>query len=173
MNAVGSKRGFAGTKAPPWLVKQWVDEDGQCRDPVQLSDFAGKWKVVYCFQSWCPGCHSHGVPALRQMVEALEGNGEVAFVAVQTVFEGFETNDYDAMLKFQKDAALSIPFGHDPGDASTGNRSSMMYHYRSGGTPWFIVIDPNDQVVFSEFRIDADQAVEFFNKETLGRANEA
>jgi len=35
---------------------------------------------------------------------------------IQTVFEGFETNSYEAMLETQSKYDLGIPFGHDDGD---------------------------------------------------------
>ena len=57
---------------------------------IKLADFEGKFKVIYCFQSWCPGCHSAGLPNLKKMVNALQDNDKVAFLAVQTVFEGFD-----------------------------------------------------------------------------------
>ena len=151
--------GVVGQPAPAWSVAQWVDADGQPRAPLELADLAGRWKIVFCFQSWCRGCHSHGAPAMRELVRALSGNERVALAAVQTVFEGFEANTFEAMKKFQADHELTIPFGHDPGDEASGNRSNIMWHYQSGGTPWFIVIDPAGQVVFNDFRIDAARVV--------------
>lgn len=40
--------------APEFNVKDWVDANGNKTDQVKLSDFKGKFKVVYGFQSWCP-----------------------------------------------------------------------------------------------------------------------
>jgi len=45
-------------KAPEFDVKDWIGADGKKIEQVKLSDFKGKFKIVYCFQSWCPGCHS-------------------------------------------------------------------------------------------------------------------
>ena len=39
--------------------------------PVNWYDFQGKYKVIFAFQDWCPGCHRNGFPDLKQMVEAL------------------------------------------------------------------------------------------------------
>ena len=36
---------------------------------------------------------------------------------------------------------------------------SQLRGYRTGGTPWFIVIDPQDRVVFNDFHVDADGLV--------------
>ncbi len=77
-------------KAPKFEVKHWTDAHGNKTQPIELSDFEGKFKILYCFQSWCPGCHSRGLPALQKMVEALKENETIVFLAIQTVFEGYE-----------------------------------------------------------------------------------
>jgi len=58
--------------------------------------------VIYGFQSWCPGCHSQGLPSLQKMVDALKDNKSVEFYAVQTVFEGEHANTKEKMLEVQK-----------------------------------------------------------------------
>lgn len=144
--------------APKFDVKDWVDATGNKTDKVKLSDFKGKFKVVYCFQSWCPGCHSVGLPNLQKMVEALKDNGNVAFVAIQTVFEGHQENTFAKMLETQKKYELKIPFGHDAGNDGK-SRSNFMQNYNTGGTPWFVFIDQNDKIVFADFHINVDAAI--------------
>ncbi|MFT6809669.1 MAG: hypothetical protein ACJA01_002907 [Saprospiraceae bacterium] len=39
-----------------------------------------------------------------------------------------------------------------------------MYSYRSGGTPWFILIDQNDRVVFNDFHLNTEKAIELLLK---------
>lgn len=146
-------------KAPEFQVKDWVNASGNKTVPLQLSDFDGKFKVVYCFQSWCPGCHSVGLPNLQKMVKALEGNNKVAFFAVQTVFEGHHANTYEKMVETQKKYELKIPFGHDAGNDGK-SRSNMMTNYKTGGTPWFILIDQHDNVVFADFHLNVDATID-------------
>ena len=64
------------------------------------------------------------------------------------------------MLEIQKKYELKIPFGHDAGndDKSTSN---IMKNYHTGGTPWFILIDQSDNVVFADFDLIEDAAIEF------------
>ncbi len=147
-------------KAPEFQVKDWIDAQGNKTDAITLADLKGKFKVLYCFQSWCPGCHSKGLPDLKKMVDVLQGNDTVAFLAVQTVFEGFHANTYDKMVETQKQYDLHIPFGHDAGDDGQ-SRSNIMTHYQTGGTPWFIFIDKKDHVVFADFHLNVDAAIEF------------
>jgi len=159
------KYGIEGLKAPELATDiEWVDEKGKKSTPIQLSDHQGKFKVIYGFQSWCPGCHSRGLPALKEMVDALKDNDKVAFFAIQTVFEGASSNTKSKMIQTQKKYDLEIPFGHDVGNESTRNRSSTMFNYRTGGTPWFIFIDQNDVVVFNDYHLNVEKAIEFLKE---------
>lgn len=148
-------------KAPPFEVDLWIDANGNKTNPIELSDFQGKFKVVYCFQSWCPGCHSQGLPALQKMVSALKTKKDIEFLAIQTVFEGHDANTFEKMVETQAKYNLKIPFGHDPGDETTGNRSKILTNYQTGGTPWFIFIDKHDNVVFADFHLNVENAIEF------------
>ena len=156
-NQVKQKEVF---KAPEFNVNQWIDTNGNKTEPIKLSDFKGKFKVVYCFQNWCPGCHSKGLPDLKKMVETITSNDNVVFLAVQTVFEGHGSNTYEKMVDTQKQYELKIPFGHDAGDDGK-SISNIMKNYKTGGTPWFLFIDKHDNVVFSDFHLNPDSAIEF------------
>jgi len=157
--------GIAGYQAPE-LAKdiEWIDGEGNEREAIQLSDYKGKFKVIYGFQSWCPGCHSRGLPALKKMVDALEGNDQVVFFAIQTVFEGKRANTKDKLKETQEKYDLQIPFGHDVGNEETGNRSSTMYNYRTGGTPWFIMIDQKDTVIFNDYHLNVEKGIEYLKE---------
>ena len=87
-------------------------------------------------------------------------NNNVVFLAVQTVFEGHESNTYEKMVETQKQYNLKIPFGHDPGSNGLSG-SQIMYNYKTGGTPWFLFIDKHDNVVFSDFHLNPEAAIEF------------
>ena len=150
-------------RAPEWHVKHWIGANGKVSEQIKLYDFKGKFKVLYCFQSWCPGCHSKGFPDLKRMVEAHAGNKNVVFLAVQTVFEGYEANTYEKIIETQHQYGLPIPFGHDAGD-DDWSRSNIMTDYQTGGTPWFIFIDKNDTVVFADFHINVEKAIDFLNQ---------
>lgn len=146
-------------KAPEFHVNYWIDANGNETEVIKLSDFKGKFKVMYCFQSWCPGCHSKGLPDLKKMVDALEGKENVVFLAVQTVFEGHHENTIEKIKETQKQYDLKIPFGHDAGDDGKST-SNIMKNYQTGGTPWFLFIDKKDNVVFSDFHLNPDAAID-------------
>ena len=94
------------------------------------------------------------------MVEAFDGNDKISFLAIQTVFEGRDENTYDKMVETQKQYKLKIPFGHDAGDDGK-SRSHMMTNYQTGGIPWFILIDNHNNVVFTDFHLNANATIEF------------
>jgi len=157
-----SSRGILGQEAPELQVDQWVDGNGEERKaPFLIENHSGKTIVLYCFQAWCPGCHSRGLPSLKKMVNALDGNDDVVFAAIQTVFEGANANTYKRLLEIQKEFDLEIPFGHDPGDASSRNISKTMRSYQTGGTPWFIIIEPSGKVVFNDFHLNVNKTINY------------
>ena len=139
-------------------VADWRDAAGS-PGPLRLAEMGGRYQVIFCFQHNCPGCHQRGFPTLQRLVDAFRGSRFVRFAAVQTVFEEYERNTAELGFADQQRYALTIPFGHDAGP--DGRFSTLMQRYRSGGTPWFIVIDPQGVVIFNHFHIDADRLIEF------------
>ena len=147
-------------------VTDWIDSYGKPMDtPLQMADLGDGTKVIYCFQHWCPGCHSRGFPTLKHLHRELRDRG-VGFAVIQTVFEGGAVNTYDKLAVNQEQYGLRIPFGHDvPMDGA--RYPSFMEDFRSGGTPWFTVIDPAGTVVHADFRIDARRFIASFDAEAL------
>ena len=149
--------GIEGERAPDFGVDTWFNvASGVSR--IELADCADRCVYLYCFQSWCPGCHSHGFPALLRMMELFAEGPKLAFVTIQTVFEGLDTNTLDAARQVVEKYKLDIPVGHDPGPQSSG--SILMHRYRTGGTPWTIVIDRDRRVRFNSFREDVEMLAE-------------
>ncbi len=145
--------------APELRVDQWIDENGKETKAIRLADYKDRFKILFCFQYWCPGCHSIGFPSLQKLVDAFKDSDSIAFFAIQTVFEGQQTNTYDKIVSTQKKYDLQIPFGHD----AKNGRSTLMEDYRTGGTPWFIFIDKEDRIVFSDFHINPEGAIEYLH----------
>ncbi|ODT31189.1 MAG: thiol-disulfide isomerase [Kaistia sp. SCN 65-12] len=145
---------ITGDQAPELRVPVWIDADGKPRAPLSLADLGPGYKILYCFQHWCPGCHSSGFPTLIRLVDALKDKG-FGFAVVQTVFEGSEENTVERLRETQQRYGLRLPFGHDP-LREGGRYPTLMEDYGTGGTPWFILIDPKGTVLFSNFHFDAD-----------------
>lgn len=154
--------GIQGQIAPDLSVSHWIDESGRPRAPLTLTELGRRYRVLFFYQHWCPGCHSHGFPALLDMLEQTTTD-DVGFAVVQTVFEGFDVNTADQLAQDQQRYGLRIPFGHDP-ISPDGQYPATMVNYRTGGTPWFVAIDPAGVVVGNGFSIDASSLLSVFRK---------
>ena len=143
-------RGIVGKEAPSLRGAAWV----QTIDDVTPTIEKGKVNYLFFFQSWCPGCHSHGFPTLQNLKEKFP---DVNFIAVQTVFEGFNTNTKERAIADVKSFGLDIPVGHD---GTPGNPSPLMRVYRAGGTPWTVIIDKQGVVQFNGFRLSEEGGAE-------------
>lgn len=156
------ERGIVGRPAPELRAEFWLDANG---NPGRFSmlEQRGRWVHLKCWQSWCPGCHAHGFPALQKLVAAFAGDPRVVNVAVQTVFEGHGVNTGDKVREMQLRYRLPIPMGHDSGSGRNGLPATMTA-YRTGGTPWHVLVDPEGVVVFDGFGIDPERAIAFLRE---------
>ncbi len=99
-----------------------------------------------------------GFPTLKRLIDAFESNNAVTFLAVQTVFEGHRFNTPDKLRRNQLKYDVNIPMAHAPGDKGTPEIPPIMRNYRSGGTPWTVIINQEGIVVYNHFHIKANQA---------------
>jgi hypothetical protein len=77
------------------------------------------------------------------------------------VFEGSEVNTFERLRENQRRYGLRVPFGHAAADSAPAEAvPAIMEAYRSGGTPWFVVIAPDGRVVYDGFRLDAKSLVQ-------------
>ena len=146
-------RGIVGQEAPSLQGVEWIQTVERTSPAIEK----GNVNYLFFFQSWCPGCHSHGFPTLQKLKEKFP---DVNFIAVQTVFEGFSTNTKERALADAKSFGLDIPVGHD---GTLGTPSPLMREYRSGGTPWTVIIDKHGIVRFNGFRLQVKQGEELLN----------
>jgi hypothetical protein len=105
-----------------------------------------------------------GFPTLKKLTEVFKGNDQVIFLAVQTVFEGYRFNTQDKLRQSQIKYSLNIPMAHAPGDPDTHESPTIMRKYRSGGTPWAVIIDSSGKVVFNNFHIEVVDAVSLIER---------
>ena len=152
--------GIVGQSAPELSLEYWIDKHG---DPGSFSvlDSRGKWVLLKCFQDWCPGCHASGFPTLKAFADAFSDHPGVAIAGIQTVFEGFSANTVEDVRKLQLQYELPITMGHDAGDPDGDHRPQTMVKYRTGGTPWIILIDPEGVVVFNHFHANTEKLIAY------------
>ena len=159
-NVSAQTRGIEGQPAPEIDIDYWIDGDGE-RTDFSILESRGKWVFLKCFQDWCPGCHRSGFPTLQAFSERFHGHPDVAIAGIQTVFEGFSSNTLEDVRKNQLRYELPITMGHDPGNADTHERPVTMQGYRTGGTPWLILINPEGIVVYNHFHVNTEELITY------------
>jgi len=155
------KGGILGQKAPAISADQWVSLPVGTKAPTPES-LKGKVIYLYCFQSWCPGCHSSGFPTLQKVSTHFKDDKAVQCITIQTVFEGFGTNTSEKALAMAKKYNLTgIPIGHS---GSKEKRSAIMSGFKTRGTPWTIIIGKDGIVKYNAFHIKPEAAIKLIDK---------
>ena len=149
-------------RAPELRVPFWLDGEGNESGALKLADLGTGYKVIFCFKASCPGCHSRGFPTMQKLVKNLADKG-FGFAVVHTAFDDDPQNSQERVREMQLKYDLKIPFGHDPKNGDS--YPTVMQDYRTRGTPFFLVIDPNGGLVFADFSLDADKLIAAFNKQ--------
>ncbi|MBX2885854.1 MAG: peroxiredoxin family protein [Granulosicoccus sp.] len=152
--------GIRGYEAPEITLDYWIDGEG-AETTFSVKAARGKWVFLKYFQNWCPGCHSSGFPTLKAFCDAFYGHPEVEIAAVQTVFEGRRSNTQYAVRELQLRYRIPATMGHDPGDEAGDFPAKTMIEYRTGGTPWLVLIDPAGTVVFNDFHVDRQKLINY------------
>jgi len=147
--------GIRGRPAPSLQADRWYNLP-RGKKSIDVTDYRGKVIYLYGFQSWCPGCHRYGFPTLTQLIGHYKGNDDVVFIAVQTTFEGYGMNTPERAKETADRYGLSIPVGHS---GAPDQPSAVMRRYRTGGTPWTVIIDREGTVRFNDFHIQPATAV--------------
>lgn len=105
-----------------------------------------------------------GFPALKKLVEAFKDNDQVKFIAVQTVFDGYKYNTKEKLYENQLNYSLKIPMAHETGNHETDEIPEAMSKYRSGGTPWTVIVDSSGKVAYNNFHIKVELAVSLIER---------
>jgi len=160
-----ARYGISGYQAPELTVPTWIDGKGN-PTTFSMEDQKGKFVFMEFWQYWCPGCHAHGFPTLKKISDEYKDNPHFTALSIQTVFEGSWVNTKEKMTDIQHKYGLyDIVMGHESGEDHPSGHPSTMANYRSGGTPWAVLIAPNGKVVFNDFRIDFDLLNNYLKKE--------
>ncbi len=77
-------------------------------------------------------------------------------MTAHTVFEGFSTNTKKTGLQSLAKYELSLPMAMS---GTPTKRSGLMRDYRTGGTPWTVLIGPDGRVSWNGFRLTPEQAI--------------
>ena len=155
------KGGILGQQAPEISVDKWmhIPEGEKAPTPESLK---GKVIYMYCYQSWCPGCHSSGFPTLKAVSEHFKDDENVEFLAVHTVFEGFSINAPEKWKAVADQHGLHhLRFAHS---GSEKKQSTIMRNFKTRGTPWTIIIGKDGKVKYNAFHITPAAAKDLIEK---------
>ena len=117
------------------------------------------------FSKLVPRLPLSGFPTLKAFSDEFAEHPDVAIAGIQTVFEGFRSNTQDDVRTLQERYELPITMGHDPGNPKGDRHPQTMRKYRTGGTPWLILINPEGKVVFNNFHVNKEKLIEFVKKQ--------
>jgi hypothetical protein len=79
---------------------------------------------------------------------------------VQTTFEGHATNTFERGKQVLEKFELDLPFGQD---GAPGVRPGIMRDFKTRGTPWTIIIDPQGIIRYSSFHIPPGDAIKLID----------
>ena len=155
-----AQKGIQGQKAPALYISTWY-QGPEGKEVIELSDYKDKIVVMLFFQHWCQASQELALPTLKNLVSKYEGNDGIAFLAIQTVFEGFLDNTPDKLAVTAKKFDLKIPFGHNikapefPGISGT---------YKPRGTPWWVIVDKKGMVEYNGTILNEEEAIKNLDK---------
>ena len=149
-----------GEKAPSFGGIEWVQS---FKDNLDISDLKGKVVYIATFQDVCLYCHEFGLPALQELYGLYKGEKDIQFIAIQTAFEDTSENDIKSAKSVIQEYELEgIPVGNSKRDEY--DRPIFMDTYRTGGTPWVIIIDKDGIIQYSNFQINLDLAMAMISR---------
>lgn len=132
-------------EAPEWQVAEWLNASA----PMTLGDFRGRTLVALAFQMLCPGCVSQALPQLQRVNETFPA-GQVAVVAIHTVFEHHEAQGRTDVLKaFLHENRIRFPVAID---APAADGVPLTFRaYAMQGTPTLLLIDHKGRLRMQKF----------------------
>ncbi|MEM7699275.1 MAG: TlpA family protein disulfide reductase [Verrucomicrobiota bacterium] len=148
------QKGIQDEKAPPLGVTEWINLP-EGRERIGIPDYKGKVLVMLLFQSTCEACHERAFPTLQKLVKKFGDSPEVGFIAIQTPFEDYADNTQMKLEPTAEKFKLTIPFGHL---AKTPDVYNINTAYKTGGTPWWVVVDREGTVIYNGFYLNPEEA---------------
>ncbi|WP_394972870.1 peroxiredoxin family protein [uncultured Croceitalea sp.] len=131
-------------KLPEWSLESLFDE----KVPL-LKDFRGKPLLILFFYMGCPGCKGRAIPYANRLVYE---KTNINVVGIHTRFEGRTYSDEE--LRSAKDEFhIRFPYYRDVHPATTFTL------YEAGGTPHWILLDKDGNIVQSIFGSDPNKAL--------------
>ncbi|MBT8221284.1 MAG: TlpA family protein disulfide reductase [Bacteroidia bacterium] len=134
-----------GKPLPDWRLESIFDGD-----IPSIEDFTGKPLLILFFSLGCPGCLGRAIPFANRI--AYENEGTMHVLGIHTNFEGVDVSK-EKFLKAKEEFYIRFPFFKDY------NYDTTFLNYGAGGTPHWILVDEEGNVVYSIFGSDPNNAL--------------
>lgn len=149
-----------GKPATAWSLDAIFDHE-----VPTIESYRGKPLLILIFSLGCPSCLGRAIPFANRIV--YEKAKEMEVVGVHTNFEGLDFTK-NHFIKAQEDFFMRFPIYKDK------NYDTTFLNYGAGGTPHWILVDENGNVVYSIFGSDPNNALlrlDLKIEELLGTSN--
>lgn len=130
---------------PTWYIET-IDES---QLPV-YENFEGKPLLILFFYLGCPGCVGRAIPYANGIVH--EYKNQINVLGIHSNFEGPEYSDQEIKDRL-KELYVKFPVYRDAGLATT------FHQYKAAGTPHWILVNKNGDIVRSLFGSDPNRAL--------------
>ncbi|XSG85110.1 MAG: peroxiredoxin family protein [Methylohalobius sp. ZOD2] len=152
-------------QAPELQIDTWLNGG-----PHELSSLRGKVVALHFFQMLCPGCVVHGMPQAQKLHDAFKEDPRIQVAAIHSVFEHHDVMTPEALRVFVSEFRYTLPIAIDRPDPE-GSIPRTMRAYGCRGTPTWILIDPEGEVVANLFGRPTDLEMGLRIGELLPRAH--
>ena len=132
-------------RIPPWDIERLGKDEVPDYEKLK-----GKPLLILFFYLGCPGCTGRAIPFANKM--AYEYTDKINIIGIHNNFEGPEYNDDDIVEKL-KSLYVRFPVFKDSGLAST------FYKYQAAGTPHWILVNREGNVIRTIFGSDPNRAL--------------
>lgn len=115
-----------------------------------VESYKGKPLLILIFGLGCPGCLGRAIPYANRIV--IEKAEEMEVIGIHTNFEGLDFTK-EHFINAQEEFFIRFPFFKDR------NYDTTFLNYGAGGTPHWILVNANGDVVYSIFGSDPNNAL--------------
>ena len=134
-----------GEPLPDWYLDKIFEDD-----IPTLENYLGKPLLILIFSLGCPGCLGRAIPYANRVV--YENGDKIDVLGIHTNFEAVDFSK-EKFLKAREEFHIRFPFYADH------NYDTTFLNYGAGGTPHWILVNREGEVVYSIFGSEPNNAL--------------
>jgi peroxiredoxin len=134
-----------GQPLPQWSLKPIFNDD-----VPEVEDYKGKALLILFFNLDCVGCLGRAIPYANRLV--YEHGDRIQVVGIHTIFN-HKPYSLEQFEKVRDELYIRFPIYSDTPDRTTYS------NYGAGGTPHWVLVDPEGKVVYTIFGSDPNNAL--------------